>query len=58
MGIMIDGGYKESNAEKLKKALAFLGDKHVLAKNSTFEYKRGTSVLNAVIKDKIEGNRK
>ena len=44
--------------EKLKQALEYLGDKHVLAKNSTFEYKRGTSVLNAVIKDKIEGNRK
>ena len=58
MGITIDCSYKESNAEKLKKALAFLGDKHVLAKNSTFEYKRGTSVLNAAIKDKIEGNRK
>jgi len=47
-----------NHAEKLQKALAFLGDKHILAKNSTFEYKRGTSVLNAVIKDKIEGNRK
>ena len=44
--------------EKLKQALKYLGDKHILAKNSTFEYKRGTSVLNAVIKDKIEGNRK
>lgn len=58
MGITIDGSYKESDADKLKKALTFLGDKHVLAKNSTFEYKRGTSVLNVVIKDKIEGNRK
>ena len=44
-----------NHAEKLQKALAFLGDKHILAKNSTFEYKRGTSVLNAVIKDKLKG---
>ena len=47
-----------TNQEKLQKALTFLGNKHVLAKNSTFEYKRGTSVLNEVIKGKIEGNRK
>lgn len=58
MEITIDCNYKESNADNLKKALAFLGDRYILAKNSTFEYKRGTSVLNAVIKDKIEGSRK
>jgi len=34
-----------TNQEKLQKALTFLGNKHVLAKNSTFEYKRGPTIL-------------
>lgn len=31
--------------EKLKQALEYLGDKYVLAKNSTFDYKRGPTIL-------------
>ena len=34
-----------TNQEKLQKALTFLGSKHVLAKDSTFVYKRGSVVL-------------
>lgn len=34
-----------TNQEKLQKAMAFLGSKHVLAKNSTFDYKRGPTIL-------------
>jgi len=34
-----------TNQEKLQKALTFLGSKHILAKNSTFVYKRGPTVL-------------
>lgn len=34
-----------TNQEKLQKALAFLGSKHILTKNSTFVYKRGPTVL-------------
>lgn len=34
-----------TNQEKLQKALTFLGSKHVLAKNSTFDYKRGPTIL-------------
>ena len=31
--------------EKLKQALDYLGDKYILAKNSTFKYVRGPIVL-------------
>ena len=34
-----------TNQEKLQKALTFLGSKHALAKNSTFDYKRGPTIL-------------
>lgn len=31
--------------DKLKQALEYLGDKYVFAKNSTFDYKRGPTIL-------------
>ncbi len=34
-----------SMSEKLEKAKAYLGDKLVTAKDSTFSYKRGPTVL-------------
>ena len=48
---MTDGGsYKMSLEEKRQKAMEYLGNKHVLAKNSTFKYNRGCSVLKGVCK--------
>ena len=37
-----------THAEKLKKALEYLGKKYCLDKNSTLRYKRGPSVLNGL----------
>lgn len=52
MGITIDGGLTATTAtkeeilkQKLEKAKAYLGNKLVTAKDSTFDYKRGPTVL-------------
>ena len=43
---MTDGGsYKMSLEEKRQKAMEYLGNKHVLAKNSTFKYNHNPIVL-------------
>lgn len=34
-----------THKEKLEKALAYLGDKHILAKNSKFVYTRNNKIL-------------
>jgi len=36
--------------QKLEQALAYLGNKHIVAKNSKFKYIRGHSVLNNYFK--------
>ena len=49
MGITIDGSLAATKEEilkqKLEKAKAYLGNKLLTAKDSTFDYKRGPTVL-------------
>ena len=40
----------KTHEQKLKEALAYLGNKHLLAKDSKFTYTRGHSVLNNYFK--------
>lgn len=45
---MTEGGsYKMSLEEKRQKAIEYLGNKYILAKNSTFKYSRSPRVLKA-----------